>query len=68
MLPIVGLCNCSMFYSVLLYAISSFAITLMGKRDLVALLCLSSWCLVIVVGFLPHNATGLSAVCNCSIS
>ena len=25
---------------------------LMGKRELVALLCLSSWCLVIVVGLL----------------
>ena len=28
---------------------SSFAIILMGKRELVALLSLSSWCLVIVV-------------------
>ena len=28
---------------------SSFAITLMGKRELVALLSLSSWCLMIVV-------------------
>ena len=28
---------------------SSFAIISMGKRELVALLCLSSWCLVIVV-------------------
>ena len=27
----------------------SFAIILMGKRELVALLSLSSWCLVIVV-------------------
>ena len=26
-----------------------FEIILMGKRELVALLCLSSWCLVIVV-------------------
>ena len=32
----------------LLYAHSSFAIILMGKRELVALLCLSSWCRVIV--------------------
>ena len=42
-------CNCSMFCCLLLYAPSSFAIILMGKRELVALLSLSSWCLVIVV-------------------
>ena len=44
-----GVCNCSMFCCMLLYAPSSFAIILMGKRELVALLSLSSWCLVIVV-------------------
>ena len=44
-----GVCNCSMFLCTLLYVYSSFAIILMGKRDLVALLNLSSWCLVIVV-------------------
>ena len=33
----------------LLYVHSGFAITLMGKRELVALLSLSSWCLVVVV-------------------
>ena len=33
----------------LLYIPSSFAIILMGKRDLVALLSVSSWCLVIAV-------------------
>ena len=38
-----------MFCCMLLYAPSSFAIILMGKRELVALLSLSSWCLVIVV-------------------
>ena len=32
----------------LLYVHSSIAITLMGKRELVALLNLSSWCLVMV--------------------
>ena len=42
-------CNCSMFCCTLLYVRSSFAIILMGKRELVALLSLSSWCLVIVV-------------------
>ena len=42
-----GLCNCFMFCCALLYVHSSFAIILMGKRELVALLSLSSWCLVI---------------------
>ena len=47
--PIVGVCNCSMFCCTLLCVHSSIAIILMGKRELVALLNLSSWCLVIVV-------------------
>ena len=38
-----------MFCCTLLYVHSSFAVILMGKRELVALLSLSSWCLVIVV-------------------
>ena len=38
-----------MFCCWLLYVPSSIAIILMGKRKLVALLSLSSWCLVIVV-------------------
>ena len=38
-----------MFCCTLLYVHSSFAVILMGKRELVALLGLSSWCLVIVV-------------------
>ena len=46
--PIVGVCNCSMFCCTLLYVHSSNAIILMGKRELVALLYLSSWCLVVV--------------------
>ena len=43
-----GVCNCSMFCCTLLYVHSSIAIILMGKRELVALLNLSSWCLVMV--------------------
>ena len=39
-----GVCNCSMFCCTLLYVHSSIAIILMGKRELVALLNLSSWC------------------------
>ena len=44
-----GVCNCSMSCFTLLYVPSSFAIILMGKRELVALLSLSSWCFVIAV-------------------
>ena len=40
-----GVCKCSMFCCMLLYIHS---IILMGKRELVALLNLSSWCLVMV--------------------
>ena len=43
-----GACNGSMFCCALLYVHSSIAIILMGKRELVALLNLSSWCLAMV--------------------
>ena len=43
-----GVFNCSMFCCTLLYVHSSIAIILMGKRELVSLLNLSSWCLVMV--------------------
>ena len=43
-----GVCNCSMFCCTLLYVHSSIAIILMGKRELIALLNWSSWCLVMV--------------------
>ena len=43
-----GVCNCSMFCCTLLYVHLSIAFILMGKRELVALLNLSSWCLVMV--------------------
>ena len=39
-----------MFCCMLLYVHSSIAIILMGKRELIALLNLSSWCLVMVEG------------------
>ena len=42
-------CDCSMFCCALLCVHSSGAIISVGKRELVALHCLSSWCLVIVV-------------------
>ena len=43
-----GVCNCSMFCCTLLYVHSNIANILMGKKELVALLILSSWCLVMV--------------------
>ena len=47
--PIVGVRYCSMFFCcTLLYVHSSVAIILMGNREMVALLNLSSLCLVIV--------------------
>ena len=45
-----GVCNSSMFCCTLLYVHSSIAIILKGKRELIALLNLSSWCLVMVEG------------------
>ena len=58
-----------LFCCVLLCVHFSIAIILMGKRELVALLILSSWCLVIVEWlFLVVRAVGLSAVCECGIS
>ena len=47
--PVMGVCYCSMFCCTLLYVPSSFAIILMGKGELVALLSLSLWCLVMVM-------------------
>ena len=47
--PIVGVCNCYMFCCTFLYIHLSFENILMGKRELVVLLGLFSWCLVMVV-------------------
>ena len=57
-----------MFCCTLLYVHSSIAIILMGKRELVALLNLSSWCLVMVERVFLAVPGGLSAVCDCGIS
>ena len=47
--PIVGVCNCFMFCCTLVLDVhTSIAIILMGNGELVALLNLSSWCLVTV--------------------
>ena len=47
--PIVEFCSCSMFCCALLCVHYNFAIIFWGKKNLVALLCLSSCCLVIAV-------------------
>ena len=61
-----GFCGCSVFCCSLNCVHSSFAIILMGTRELVALLVflVSRDCCVAV----PHDATGLSAVCDLGIS
>ena len=67
--PIVGFCSCTMFCCALLYVHSSFAIILMGKRE-------RAGCFVLFVFLvsrdccvaLPHDATGLSTVCDCGVS
>ena len=43
-----GVCGCSVFCCALLCVRSGVAIILMGERELIALLSLSSWCLVVV--------------------
>ena len=66
--PIVGVCNYSMSCCMLLYVHSSIAIILMGKRELVALLNLSSWCLVMVERLFLAVPWGCLPVCDCGIS
>ena len=44
-----GVCGCSVFCCAERYVLSSFAIILTGKRELVTLLGLSAWRLVVVV-------------------
>ena len=56
----------SLFWYAFLYVLSSFAIPLTRKRELVALLLLSFGCKCPVA--LPHGAVGWSAVCDCGIS
>ena len=62
--PIVGVCNCSMFCCTLLYVHSSIVLQkiLMGKRELVALLNLSSWCLVMIEACI--GVLGIQDICR----
>ena len=71
--PIVGFCNCSMFCCALFCVNSSFASTLMGKRELVVQLCvlfLQSKCIQ------KHHSKAVDSLlivtpivgfCNCSL-
>ena len=52
-----------LFCCMLLYVYSSIAIIVMGKRELVALLNLSSWCLVMI-----EQLFLAVPVCDCGIS
>ena len=64
-----GFCNCSTFCCAILCVHSSFAIILMGKRELE--LCFALFVFLVsrdCCVALPHDATGLSAVCDCGIS
>ena len=63
-----GVCNCSMLCCTLLYVHSSIAIVLMGKRELVALLNLSSWCLVMVEWHFHAVPWGCLRFSDCDIS
>ena len=60
--PIVGLCDYFVFCCALLCVHSSCEVILMVTRELVALLCLSFWCLMIVVWLfitMPQVCLGL---------
>ena len=69
--------DCSLWDSVnvLCFAIVRYFVSILvlessrweREREMVALLCLSSWCLMIFVWH-PHYATGLHAVCDYGIS
>ena len=64
----VGVLCLSLFCYALLYVLSSFAIILKRKRELVAFIVLrmSRYCKLSVT--LPHGAVGWSAKCDCGIS
>ena len=65
-----GFGNWSLFCYALLCVLSSFAIILTRKRELVTLLKLSSWCRMTFKYSvaLPRGVMGWSAVCECGIS
>ena len=63
-----GVCVWSLFYYSVISFFTCFAIILTGKRELVVLLELFSWCIVTVSVlwlFPAHDAVGWSAVIDC---
>ena len=58
----------SLFWYTLLYVLSSFAIILTRKKELVAFVVFQMSCYCKCSMALPHGAMGLSAVCDCGIS
>ena len=61
--PIVGVCNCSMFCYALLCVHSVHGEERTGCFALIVFLMSCDICVA-----LPHDATGLSAVCDCGIT
>ena len=66
-IPVFGILIVVGFCCTLFYVHSSFAIILMGKRELVALLGVSFLMSRDGCVALPRGAMGLSSVCNCGI-
>ena len=63
--PIERFCVCSMFCCAVLCVLSSFTIILVAKKEMVALLCLPSWCLLTLIvlwPFLMVPCVGLQCV------
>ena len=66
-LLLVGVLCLSLFCYALLCALSSFAIILKRKRELVAFIILWMSCYCKYSVTLPHDAVGWSAKCDCGI-
>ena len=58
----------SLFWYALLYVLSSFAIILKSKKELVAFIVFCMSCYYKCQEALPHGAMSLSALCDCGIS
>ena len=67
---LIGVLCWPLFWNALRFVLSSFAIILTRKRELVDLLLLSFWmsCYCKYPVALPHGAVGWSAVCDCGIT
>ena len=62
-----GVCAKSSLSYEVIFVLSSFAVILLGKRELVALLCLSTWCrlaVIVICLFLTMLWASLYCVCG----